>query len=86
VNAAIGLSYLLTKYQDQKVEAILNIGTCGALNQTYRVGEVFFIDKAVYLTANATGFGYAFGQIPKMPEFYESNKTLVESFQSKLGE
>jgi len=86
VNAAMGLSYLLTKYHDQPVEHILNIGTCGALNQTFNVGEVFFIDKALYLTANATGFGYAFGQIPSMPPFYQSAETLVKTFQSKLSE
>jgi len=85
VNAAMGLTYLLTKYHDQKIEYILNIGTCGALNQNFKIGEIFFIDKALYLTANATGFGYAFGQIPRMPAFYQSDRTLVKTFQSQLN-
>lgn len=44
VNAAISTQYLIDKY---KVETIINIGTCGSLNKTNNIGDIFAVDKAI---------------------------------------
>jgi len=84
VNASTGLSYLLTKYQDQNIEIVINIGTAGTLNSAAKIGDIVLVDKAVYTTANATGFGYDYGQIPAMPKYYQANENALKVLKEKL--
>ncbi|KAF5295671.1 hypothetical protein FQA39_LY12844 [Lamprigera yunnana] len=43
-------------------------------------GNIFAIDKATYSFANATVFGYDYGQVPQMPSYYSSNADLIKKF------
>lgn len=76
VNAANGLTYLLTKYAGQ-VEYVINLGTAGAVSTDLTHGEFVIIEKTSFSTADSTGFGYVYGQLPRMPKFYESDNDLV---------
>ncbi|PPE05537.1 5'-methylthioadenosine/S-adenosylhomocysteine nucleosidase [Williamsoniiplasma lucivorax] len=75
INAASGLTYLLTKYQN--VEQVINLGTSGAIEHNLQQGEVVIVDKASYPTTNVTSFGYVHGQVPRMPQYFASDQTLV---------
>lgn len=74
VNSAAQLSYILTKYS---IDSIINIGTSGACDEKLKQGNVVLIDKVYNSIADATTFGYAYGQVPKMPKYYETNKTNI---------
>jgi adenosylhomocysteine nucleosidase len=82
VNASLGLSYLLTKYPE--VELVINIGTSGTNNLANQQGDLLLIEQATYLTADVTGFGYQYGQIPQMPAFYQADQTTLLAVGEKL--
>lgn len=71
VNAAAHLSYVLCNYN---IYQILNIGTSGACDLTLKQNDVIVIDKIYCSVADAVIFGYEYGQVPKMPKYYETNK------------
>lgn len=75
VNASVGLSYILSKYH---IDQILNIGTCGSLNKTLKQQDFVIVKKAFYSCVDATAFGYKYGQVPKMEEFFGQNNQLFE--------
>ncbi|UWD35378.1 5'-methylthioadenosine/S-adenosylhomocysteine nucleosidase [Mycoplasma cottewii] len=75
VNASVGLSYVLSKYN---IDQILNIGTCGSLNKTLKQQDFVIVKKAFYSCADATAFGYKYGQVPRMEEFFEHENHLFK--------
>ncbi|UMT77096.1 5'-methylthioadenosine/S-adenosylhomocysteine nucleosidase [Staphylococcus roterodami] len=75
VNAAISTTLLINKF---KPDIIINTGSAGALDESLNVGDVLISDDLKYHDADATAFGYEFGQIPQMPATFESSKSLIE--------
>lgn len=73
VNAAFVISYLIAKY---KIDRLINLGFAGA-NGNFNVGDTYIVDKATYHDFDATIFGYKMGQVPKLPEYYQSDQSLV---------
>ncbi|WP_434335052.1 5'-methylthioadenosine/S-adenosylhomocysteine nucleosidase [Mycoplasma capricolum subsp. capricolum] len=71
VNASCSLSYLLNNYQ---IDQILNIGTCGSLNQDFKQNDIILVNKAYYFSVDVTGFNYSYGQIPKLPKYFLATK------------
>ncbi|AVN58993.1 5'-methylthioadenosine/S-adenosylhomocysteine nucleosidase [Mesoplasma florum] len=77
VNAAAQLSYILSKYD---IDSIINIGTSGGCDKELKQGDILIIDKIYNSVADATAFGYAYGQVPRMPKYYEtSNKDIIKT-------
>ncbi|ATZ21616.1 5'-methylthioadenosine/S-adenosylhomocysteine nucleosidase [Mesoplasma tabanidae] len=74
INSAVQLAYILTKYE---INSIINIGTSGACDDTLKQGDIILVDKVYNSVADATAFGYAYGQVPRMPKYYETNKEKV---------
>ena len=58
--------------------AIISSGSAGGLSQGIFVGDVVLGTSFAYHDADTTAFGYAYGQVPGMPEFYESDPHLLE--------
>ncbi|MCL2089716.1 MAG: 5'-methylthioadenosine/S-adenosylhomocysteine nucleosidase [Micrococcales bacterium] len=78
VNAATATSYVLTTLLDDiPVGMIVSAGTAGGLGTDVRVGDVVVSSETLYSSADATGFGYALGQVPGMPERYTCDRRLV---------
>ncbi len=75
VNAAISTTLLINKF---KPDIIINTGSAGALDESLNVGDVLISDDLKYHDADATAFGYEFGQIPQMPATFESSNSLIE--------
>ncbi|CAC6529338.1 5'-methylthioadenosine nucleosidase [Staphylococcus aureus] len=75
VNAAISTTLLINKF---KPDAIINTGSAGALDESLNVGDVLISDDVKYHDADATAFGYEYGQIPQMPVAFQSSKPLIE--------
>ncbi|MGT0186095.1 5'-methylthioadenosine/S-adenosylhomocysteine nucleosidase [Staphylococcus aureus] len=74
VNAAISTTLLINKF---KPDVIINTGSAGALDESLNVGDVIS-DDVKYHDADATAFGYEYGQIPQMPVAFQSSKPLIE--------
>lgn len=66
VNAAVCSQILADTYQ---VKAIINTGIAGSLKNEINIGDVVLSTDTVQHDMDATGFGYAMGQIPRMDVF-----------------
>ncbi|HDC8854791.1 TPA: 5'-methylthioadenosine/S-adenosylhomocysteine nucleosidase [Staphylococcus aureus] len=75
VNAAISTTLLINKF---KPDVIINTGSAGTLDESLNVGDVLISDDVKYHDADATAFGYEYGQIPQMPVAFQSSKPLIE--------
>ncbi|SLE01063.1 bifunctional Mta/Sah nucleosidase Mtn [Mycobacteroides abscessus subsp. massiliense] len=60
-------------------EVVINTGSAGALDQTLSIGDILVSNHVLYHDANATAFGYEFGQIPQMPKTYTTDPTLLKN-------
>ena len=70
VNATIATTYLI---EVLKVNAILNIGSCGANNKKLLKGTVHFVGKARYIDVDNRTFGYKLGQVPRENVWFDVN-------------
>ncbi|AYW47996.1 5'-methylthioadenosine/S-adenosylhomocysteine nucleosidase [Tetragenococcus osmophilus] len=76
VLASLTASLLIQQYQ---VDLLINTGSAGGIGPNLSVGDVVIANQLAYYDVDATGFGYAFGQLPGgMPLYYETDKKLVE--------
>ncbi|MBF0779884.1 MULTISPECIES: 5'-methylthioadenosine/adenosylhomocysteine nucleosidase [unclassified Granulicatella] len=74
VNSTIATTLLITHY---KVDYVINTGSAGSLAQL-SIGDVVISNQVAYHDVNVTAFGYAIGQVPQMPLYYEADDTLVQ--------
>ena len=75
VNAAIGTTLLIREFEPRWV---VNTGSAGALDPSLDIGDVVLGTTLVHHDADVTAFGYAPGQLPKMPQFFTSASWLVD--------
>lgn len=74
VNAACAAALTIEKFAPA---AIINIGSAGGFAPNVRLGDIVVGTEALYSDADATCFGYAPGQIPKMPPVYPADEGLL---------
>lgn len=76
VNAAVCTQMLVDLFQ---VEAVINTGVAGSLKNEINIGDIVISKDALNHDMDATGFGYAKGEIPRMEKsIFDSNKTLIK--------
>ncbi len=63
VNAAMCVQVLADLFQ---VTHVLNRGVAGSLNAALNIGDILVSEKAIQHDMDATIFGYALGQVPKL--------------------
>lgn len=63
VNAAICTQILVDRFQ---VDAIINTGIAGSLQNEINIGDIVLSSDTMQHDMDATGFGYQFGEIPRM--------------------
>lgn len=83
VNAAIGTTLLIEKYQPKY---IINTGSAGGFETSLKVGDIVISTEVRYNDVDATVFGYEFGQVPRMPAFYEPNIELINVAEKSATE
>lgn len=83
VNAAVGTTLLIEKF---KPDYIINTGSAGGFEQSLKVGDIVISTEVRYNDVDATVFGYEFGQVPRMPAFYEPNEMLVSIAEKSAAE
>lgn len=84
VNAAICAQVLTDLYG---VDAIINVGVAGALNDSLDICDVVISSDVVQHDFDAGAFGHPRGVIPRMPEsFFAADAELVEAAKTVCGE
>lgn len=81
VNAAITATLLINEF---KPDLIINTGSAGSVDSELNIGDIIISNKVYYHDVNATAFGYKLGQVPNMPEFYETDKELIDLAKSSI--
>lgn len=76
VNAAMCTQILADIY---KVEGVVNTGIAGSLKADINIGDIVLSSDAVQHDMDATSFGYAVGQIPRVDTFaFKADGKLVQ--------
>ncbi|MCC5890089.1 MAG: 5'-methylthioadenosine/adenosylhomocysteine nucleosidase [Alkalibacterium sp.] len=71
VNAAIAATLLITFFE---ADTVINTGSAGGIGENLKVGDLVLSTELSYNDADARAFGYAFGQIPQMPERFTADE------------
>lgn len=74
VNAAMSTTLLNHKYP---CELVINIGSAGGFDDQLHIGDIVIGSEIRNYDVDVTAFGYEYGQIPKMPAYFQSDKTLI---------
>ncbi|MFD2637618.1 5'-methylthioadenosine/S-adenosylhomocysteine nucleosidase [Piscibacillus salipiscarius] len=75
VNAALSTTILHERF---KPDYVINTGSAGGTDPNLNVGDVVIGTEVIHHDADATAFGYEYGQIPQMPEHYPSDRMLID--------
>ncbi len=74
VAAALSTTLLLERFQPRYV---VNIGSAGGFDPKLKVGDVVIGDQLAYHDVDVTAFGYAPGQLPGQPLYFQADAELV---------
>ncbi len=73
-NAAAATAIAIELYG---ADRIFNMGSVGALDSRLDIGDIVLIGGFAYHDADATVFGYQYGQVPRMPATYVGDLFLL---------
>lgn len=82
VNAAIGTTLLIEAFNPG---VIINTGSAGGVEPSLQIGDIIIAQQILHHDVDTTAFGYAKGQIPKMPPFFEPHPDLLDA-ASRIGD
>lgn len=74
VNSAVATTLALSAVQP---DAVISLGSAGGLGVDVRVGDIIVGESYRYADADATLFGYQYGQIPSMPAAFRGDERLL---------
>ncbi|TFJ93235.1 5'-methylthioadenosine/S-adenosylhomocysteine nucleosidase [Lentibacillus salicampi] len=83
VNAALSTTILLNHFQP---DVVINTGSAGGFNKDLKVGDIVISTEVRYHDVDATGFGYAYGQVPQMPAVYRADERLMSLAENAAKE
>ena len=66
-------------------DAVINTGSAGGFDPELSIGDVVIATRLLHHDVDVTHFGYVLGQVPQMPEFYESDANLVVLAQKAIA-
>ena len=74
VNSAAATALAIERYRP---DAVVSLGSAGGLGKDVRVGDIIVGRSYRYADADATAFGYEYGQIPSMPASFPGDERLL---------
>jgi adenosylhomocysteine nucleosidase len=74
VNAAVGCALLITRFNP---DLVINTGSAGGIDPSLKFGDTVISSGLLYHDVDVTAFGYAPGQLPKMPAVFEVPENLI---------
>ncbi|MGM8214194.1 5'-methylthioadenosine/adenosylhomocysteine nucleosidase [Bacillaceae bacterium W0354] len=75
VNAALSTTILHERF---KPSAVINTGSAGGTDIDLDVGDLVIGESVMHHDADATAFGYEYGQIPQMPHLFKSDEQMIQ--------
>jgi adenosylhomocysteine nucleosidase len=75
VNAAVGCALLIQQF---KPDCVINTGSAGGIHPGLKVGDAIISSGLVYHDVDVTAFNYAPGQLPRQPQIFPVDETLVK--------
>ena len=82
-NAAATSAWLCEKVQP---DLIINTGSTGSFRKDFALGDVVYTNQFMYSDVDATGFDYAFGQVPQMPASYPVAAKWLQVIETVLAQ
>jgi len=76
VNAAVGCALLIQQF---KPKCVINTGSAGGIKTDLNVGDAIISTGLVYHDVDVTAFDYAPGQLPRLPQIFPVDESLVKS-------
>ncbi|OQY38134.1 MAG: 5'-methylthioadenosine/S-adenosylhomocysteine nucleosidase [Spirochaetaceae bacterium 4572_7] len=76
VAAAVGTTILIDQFSP---DVVINTGSAGGLSTDLNVGDIIISNSVMYHDVDVTIFGYAYGQLPKMPVAFTPDSKLISS-------
>lgn len=83
VNAAIATTILIERFQP---DCVINTGSAGGFSTDLEIGDVVISDRVCQHDFDLTVFGYAAGQVPQMPQFFEPDASLLRIAEHSIHE
>jgi adenosylhomocysteine nucleosidase len=74
VNAAVGCALLINRFGP---DLVINTGSAGGIDPSLKFGDTVISSALLYFDVDVTAFGYAPGQVPKMPAVFEVPEDLI---------
>jgi adenosylhomocysteine nucleosidase len=81
VAAAAATTLLIQSFSP---DAVINTGSAGGFDPELDIGDVVIASQLLHHDVDVSHFGYELGQVPQMPTYYESDKTLVVMAQKAI--
>lgn len=81
VNAAVATTLMIHNY---KPDMILNIGTAAGFSPDLNIGDIVVSTEVRYHDVDVTAYNYEFGQVPRMPAYYEPAPELISIVQKVM--
>lgn len=75
VNSAAATAVAIERHRP---DVIVSLGSAGGLGKDVRVGDIIVGRSYRYADADATAFGYEYGQIPSMPPAFPGDGRLID--------
>lgn len=71
---------------DPEISLVVNTGVGGGLLDKQKPGDLVIASQAAYHDVDATAFGYAYGQVPKLPTFFVGDSAAQQFLLEKSRE
>ncbi len=75
VNASVSTTLMLQQFSP---DCIINTGSAGGCDESLNVGDVVISSELIHHDVDVTAFGYALGQMARMPVTYTPDELLAE--------
>ncbi|MFH5810951.1 5'-methylthioadenosine/adenosylhomocysteine nucleosidase [Companilactobacillus sp. FL22-1] len=76
VQAGMTTTIINDRYQP---DFVINSGSAGGIGEGLQIGDVVISDKLAYHDVDATGFGYAVGQLPQQELYFNADTDYVQA-------
>jgi len=83
VNAAVGCALLIHRF---KSNCVINTGSAGGIHSGLNVGDAIISTGLIYHDVDVTAFNYAPGQLPKQPQIFPVDESLIKLAEDAVDE
>ncbi len=75
VNATLAAEWLAREFQP---DLVINTGSAGGIKKGVAVGDFVFADKVCHHDVDISPIGFAFGELPRLPVYYQASEKWMK--------